>query len=116
MLPPSIRYTLRFRQVTITLTRVCSDVTQESYGVNYQKLGKELMSQDELSVMDNSQCILQIRGLHPFMSKKFDITKHKNYGKLFDSDKKNYFDVARFVKSRQKNAAVLQNTQYTEYR
>lgn len=90
--------------------------TQESYGVNYQKLGKELMSQDELSVMDNSQCILQIRGLHPFMSKKFDITKHKNYGKLFDSDKKNYFDVARFVKSRQKNAAVLQNTQYTEYR
>lgn len=48
--------------------------TQESYGVNYQKLGKELMSQDELSVMDNSQCILQIRGLHPFMSKKFDIT------------------------------------------
>ena len=50
------------------------------------------------------------------MSKKFDITKHKNYGKLFDSDKKNYFDVARFVKSRQKNAAVLQNTQYTEYR
>lgn len=90
--------------------------TQESYGVNYQKLGKELMSQDELSVMDNSQCILQIRGLHPFMSKKFDITKHKNYGKLFDSDKKNYFDVARFVKSRQKNTAVLQNTQYTEYR
>lgn len=58
--------------------------TQESYGVNYQKLGKELKSQDELAVMDNSLCILQIRGLHPFLSKKFDITKHKNYKMLFD--------------------------------
>lgn len=62
--------------------------TQESYGVNYQKLGKELKSQDELAVMDNSLCILQIRGLHPFLSKKFDITKHKNYKMLFDYAKK----------------------------
>ena len=90
--------------------------SQESYGVNYQKLGKELKSQDELAVMDNSLCILQIRGLHPFLSKKFDITKHKNYKMLFDYDKQNYFDVAKFVAHRNNRTALInKNSVYTEY-
>lgn len=91
--------------------------TQESYGVNYQKLGKELKSKDELAVMDNSLCILQIRGLHPFLSKKFDITKHKNYKMLFDYAKQNYFDVAKFVAHRNNRSALInKNSVYTEYK
>lgn len=91
--------------------------TQESYGVNYQKLGKELKSQDELAVMDNSLCILQIRGLHPFLSKKFDITKHKNYKMLFDYAKQNYFDVVKFVAHRNNRSALInKNSVYTEYK
>lgn len=91
--------------------------TQESYGVNYQKLGKELKSQDELAVMDNSLCILQIRGLHPFLSKKFDITKHKNYKMLFDYAKQNYFDVAKFVAHRNNRSALInKNSVYSEYK
>lgn len=91
--------------------------TQESYGVNYQKLGKELKSQDELAVMDNSLCILQIRGLHPFLSKKFDITKHKNYKMLFNYAKQNYFDVAKFVAHRNNRSALInKNSVYTEYK
>lgn len=91
--------------------------TQESYGVNYQKLGKELKSQDELAVMDNSLCILQIRGLHPFLSKKYDITKHKNYKMLFDYAKQNYFDVAKFVAHRNNRSALInKNSVYTEYK
>lgn len=91
--------------------------TQESYGVNYQKLGKELKSQDELAVMDNSLCILQIRGLHPFLSKKFDISKHKNYKMLFDYAKQNYFDVAKFVAHRNNRSALInKNSVYTEYK
>lgn len=91
--------------------------TQESYGVNYQKLGKELKSQDELAVMDNSLCILQIRGLHPFLSKKFDITKHKNYKMLFDYAKQNYFDVAKFVAHRNNRSVLInKNSVYTEYK
>lgn len=90
--------------------------TQESYGVNYQKLGKELMSRDEISVMDNSQCVLQIRGLHPFLSYKYDITKHKNYKYLFDYDDKNYFDVERYVKRKHNHIAELRkSTKYTEF-
>ena len=90
--------------------------SQESYGVNYQKLGKELKSQDELAVMDNSLCILQIRGLHPFLSKKFDITKHQNYKMLFDYAKQNYFDVAKFVAHRNNRSALInKNSIYTEY-
>lgn len=90
--------------------------TQESYGVNYQKLGKELMSRDEISVMDNSQCVLQIRGLHPFLSYKYDITKHKNYKYLFDYDDKNYFDVKKYVKRKHNHTAELRkSTKYTEF-
>lgn len=82
---------------------------QESYGMNYQKLGKDLMSPDELQVMDNTQCILQIRGLRPFFSKKFEIEKHSRYSMLFDFDKKNYFDVAKFVAEQQKHRTKLTN-------
>lgn len=90
--------------------------TQESYGVNYQKLGKELMSRDEISVMDNSQCVLQIRGLHPFLSYKYDITKHKNYKYLFDYDDKNYFDVKKYVKRKHNHTAEFRkSTKYTEF-
>lgn len=71
----------------------------QSYGLNYQRLGKELKSQDELAVMDGGKCILQLRGVRPFFSDKFDITKHDNYGLLLDSDKKNYFDIAAYVES-----------------
>ena len=69
-----------------------------SFGTTYQKTGKELMSRDEISVMDGSKCILQLRGVRPFLSDKFDITKHKRYKELSDFDKKNAFDVERYLK------------------
>ena len=72
--------------------------SQVSHGLNYQKLGKELMSQDELAVMDGGKCICQIRGVRPFFSDKFDITKHPNYKYLADADKKNEFDIERYMK------------------
>lgn len=62
---------------------------QESYNMNYQKLGKELMSMDELAVMDGSKCIVQVRGVRPFHSDKYDLTKHPNYPLTADYDKKN---------------------------
>lgn len=71
---------------------------QNSYGLNYQKTGKDLMSRDELSVMDGSKCIFQLRGVRPFLSNKFDITKHKNYKFLEDYDKKNFFDIEEYLK------------------
>ena len=71
---------------------------QNSYGTNYQKLGKELMSQDELSVMDGGKCILQLRGVRPFLSDKYDITKHPHYKMLSDYDKKNAFDMEKYMK------------------
>ena len=71
-----------------------------SYGLNYQKTGKELMSQDEIAVMDGSKCIMQLRGVRPFFSDKFDITKHKQYPLLSDYDKKNEFDIEKYVKNR----------------
>lgn len=76
--------------------------TQRSYGLNYQKTGKELMSQDELAVMDGGKCILQVRGVRPFFSNKFDITKHKQYKNLSDFDPKNTFDIENYVKNRSK--------------
>ena len=69
-----------------------------SYGLNYQKTGKELMSRDELAVMDGNKCILQLRGVRPFYSDKFDITKHKRYKQLSDYDKKNEFHVEEYMK------------------
>ena len=73
---------------------------EQSHGLNYQKLGKELMTQDEIAVMDGGKCILQLRGVRPFFSDKYDITKHPNYKYLADYDKKNTFDVERYMKRR----------------
>ena len=67
-----------------------------SYGLNYQKTGKELMSQDEIAVMDGAKCILQLRGVRPFLSNKFDITKHPKYRQLSDYDKRNAFDIEKY--------------------
>ena len=69
-----------------------------SYGLNYHKTGKELMTKDELAVMDGGKCILQLRGVRPFYSKKFDITAHKRYKELSDFDKKNAFDVEQYMR------------------
>ncbi len=71
--------------------------TSQSYGLNYQKTGKELMSRDELAVMDGNKCILQLRGVRPFLSNKYDITKHKRYKELSDADKRNAFDVEKYL-------------------
>ena len=71
---------------------------QKSFGLNYQKLGKELMSQDEIAVMDGGKCIFQLRGVRPFISNKFDITKHKNYKLLEDNNKKNLFNIEEYIK------------------
>ena len=73
---------------------------QKSYGLNYQKLGKSLMTEDEIAVMDGGKCILQIRGVRPFLSDKYDITKHKNYKYLADYDKKNIFDIEKELNPR----------------
>ena len=71
---------------------------QNSFAMNYQKTGKDLMSQDEITVMDGGKCIFQLRGVRPFFSDKYDITKHKNYRLLEDYNKKNRFDVESYVK------------------
>ncbi len=71
--------------------------SQESYGMNYQKLGKDLMTMDELAVMDGSKCIVQVRGVRPFLSDKYDLTQHPNYHLTADADKKNYFDVEKYL-------------------
>ena len=71
-----------------------------SHGLNFQKLGKELMTQDEIAVMDGGKCILQLRGVRPFFSDKYDITKHPNYKYLSDYDKKNAFDMEKELKRR----------------
>lgn len=76
--------------------------TQESHGQNFQKLGKELASIDELAVLDGSKCILQLRGVRPFLSDKYDITKHPNYKYLSDFDKKNAFNIERFLSTKLK--------------
>ena len=83
-----------------------------SYGLNYQKTGKDLMSQDEITVMDGSKCIFQLRGVRPFLSEKFDITKHKNYKLLEDFDKKNVFDIEDYI-SRKGKVKLSKNTVIT---
>ena len=75
---------------------------QRSYGFNYQKLGKELMSMDELAVMDGGKCILQLRGVRPFLSEKYDITKHPQYKYLSDFDKRNTFDIEKYLSTKLK--------------
>ena len=71
--------------------------TQRSYGTNYQKLGKELMTPDELAVLDGSKCILQLRGVRPFFSSKYDLTRHPNYKFTADANKKYTFDIEQFL-------------------
>ena len=73
-----------------------------SHSLNYQKLGKELMSVDELAVMDGGMCILQLRGVRPFLSRKYDITKHPNYRYLSDADPRNAFNIERYLSTRLK--------------
>lgn len=74
--------------------------SQRSYGLNYQKTGKALMSQDEIAVMDGGKCIMQLRGVRPFFSDKYDITKHPNYKYLSDCDTRNAFDIAKFLSTK----------------
>lgn len=74
--------------------------TQESHGQNFQKLGKDLMSVDELAVMDGGRCLLQIRGVRPFLSHKYDITRHPNYRLLSDFNEKNAFDIKKFLSTK----------------
>ena len=76
--------------------------SQESHGQNYSKTGKELMSIDELAVLDGSKCILQLRGVRPFLSDKYDITKHVNYKYLSDYSKNNMFDIEKYLSTRLK--------------
>ena len=71
--------------------------TNRSYGINYQKTGKDLMTKDELAVMDGGKCIMQLRGVRPFFSNKFDITKHQRYKELSDYDPKLAFDIEKYV-------------------
>lgn len=73
-----------------------------SYGTNYQKLGKDLASIDELAVLDGSKCILQLRGVRPFLSDKYDLTQHPNYKYTSDYDKKNEFNIEQFLSRRLK--------------
>ncbi len=87
--------------------------TSQSYGLNYQKTGKALMSQDEIAVMDGGKCIMQLRGVRPFFSDKFDITKHSRYKELSDFDPKNTFDIEDYVKHLQ-HMKVTPNTEVDE--
>jgi len=70
---------------------------EQSHSLNYQKLGHDLLSVDELAVLDGSKCILQLRGVRPFLSEKYDLTKHPNYPLTSDADKKNAFDIEKFL-------------------
>ena len=86
-----------------------------SHGLNYQKLGKELMSQDEIAVMDGGKCILQLRGVRPFFSDKYDITRHPKYRYLSDFDKKNAFDIEQFLKRQRRPAIIKPDTVFDYY-
>ena len=81
--------------------------SQVSHGLSYQKLGKELMTQDELAVMDGGKCIFMLRGVRPFLSVKYDLTRHPNYRYTADADPKNVFDMERYMK---KQRAVVKPT------
>lgn len=88
----------------------------ESYGMNYQKLGKELKSQDELAVMDGGKCILQVRGVRPFFSDKYDITRHKQYPMLLDDNPEMGFNIEKYVSDQKAMRLRLsRQEQFTEY-
>ena len=86
-----------------------------SHGLNYQKLGKELMSQDEIAVMDGGKCILQLRGVRPFFSDKYDITRHPKYKYLSAYDKKNTFDIEKFLKRQRRPVIIKPDTVFDYY-
>ena len=88
----------------------------ESYDMNYQKLGKELKSQDELAVMDGGKCILQLRGVRPFFSDKYDITRHKQYHMLSDDDPDQEFNIEKYVSDqRAMRLKLSKGKRFTEY-
>ena len=76
--------------------------SQTSHGMNYQKLGKALMSEDEIAIMDGGKCILQLRGVRPFLSDKYDLTQHPNYKYTSDYDPKNALDIEKFLNRKEK--------------
>ena len=84
----------------------------QSYNMNYQKLGHDLMSIDELAVMDGSKCIVQVRGVRPFFSDKYDLTKHPKYHLTADADKRNWFDIEKFLKKKD-NLILKADDQFT---
>ena len=88
------------KQTLWQATESTSKGTQESHSQNYQKLGRELMSIDEIAVMDGGKCLLQVRGVRPFISRKYDITAHPNYKHLSDFNKKNTFDIEKYLSTR----------------
>jgi type IV secretion system protein VirD4 len=90
------------KETIYLLNNSVSKGNSPSFSQNQQKLGKELMSVDELSVMDGSKCVLQLRGVRPFLSDKYDITRHKNYRFLSDANPRNAFDIGKFVSTRLK--------------
>ena len=75
---------------------------EQSHSLNYQKLGKDLMSVDELAVLDGSKCILQLRGVRPFLSDKYDLTKHPNFKYTADADDRNWFDIEKYLDRKMK--------------
>ncbi len=85
--------------------------TSQSYNMNYQKLGHDLMSIDELAVMDGGKCIVQVRGVRPFLSNKYDLTQHPNYPLTADADKRNWFDIEKFLKKNH-NLILRANDEY----
>ena len=88
-------------------TRGLSLRSMAYHGLSYQKLRKKLMTQDELAVMDGSKCIFMLRGVRPFLSDKYDLTRHPNYRYTADADPKNVFDMERYMK---KQRAVVKPT------
>ena len=81
---------------------ICSTLPIPSYGTNYQKTGHDLASIDELAVLDGGKCILQLRGVRPFLSDKYDLTQHPNYKYTSDFDKRNTFDIEKFLNRKMK--------------
>ena len=98
-----------YRNISMNRRKLYEEIWQFSiagvakkYSLNYQKLGKDLATVDELAVLDGGKCILQLRGVRPFMSNKFDITKHPNYKYLSDANPKNNFDIEKYLSTQLK--------------
>ena len=100
------------KETVYMLTNNVSRGQSPSYSQNTQKLGKELMTVDEIAVMDGAKCILQVRGVRPFLSRKYDITRHPLYKHLSDYDPRNAFDIEKFLNTKLK---VRQNDMFEVY-